>query len=307
MRILYCRVGQMIAYDGSVNDPISGGGSYNHQHIGHEVNNFTNCNGTYYGFVQARNGTIDITGHFQIDSNAESVENVLAIWVASNQIVGYYKNATVFRRVQSVPEEVMNLRLYADYNIKSNYAVCIPPDKRIELLKGKMGRANIWYGEESINQIVLNYISAYESELTKKIEYNQLTGQEKDALVKVRVNQSVFREKLLQKYGEKCSLCGMSCTDLLIASHIKPWSKSDASEKTSVHNGLLLCPNHDKLFDSGYISFDENGKILISEHISAQNYQLLGVNHEMSINVSEEMQPFLRYHRKYIYGKNAHK
>ena len=53
--------------------------------------------------------------------------------------------------------------------------------------------------------------------------------------------------------------------ELLVASHIKPWSISDANEKLDIHNGLLMCPNHDKLFDRGYISFDDTGRILISE------------------------------------------
>ena len=53
----------------------------------------------------------------------------------------------------------------------------------------------------------------------------------------------------------------------LIASHIKPWACSESGEKLDIDNGLLLCPNHDALFDSGYISFDENGVIMISEHL----------------------------------------
>ena len=59
--------------------------------------------------------------------------------------------------------------------------------------------------------------------------------------------------------------------ELLVASHIKPWSISDANEKLDIHNGLLMCPNHDKLFDRGYISFDDTGRILISEKLDDNN------------------------------------
>ena len=49
---------------------------------------------------------------------------------------------------------------------------------------------------------------------------------------------------------------------VLIASHIKPWKDSDENERLDIDNGLLLCPNHDKAFDRGYISFDDNGLII---------------------------------------------
>ena len=54
----------------------------------------------------------------------------------------------------------------------------------------------------------------------------------------------------------------LSNKDFLIASHIKPWSKCKSNQKLDVNNGLLLCPNHDRLFDEGWISFDEIGKII---------------------------------------------
>ena len=150
------------------------------------------------------------------------------------------------------------------------------------------------------NKVVINkQLSNKESRLIddKHIGENNVLGSEKEVITKVRVNQSKFRQKLIRRYG-KCVLCGMDVKDLLIASHIKPWSESSGKEKTSVDNGLLLCPNHDKLFDQGYIAFENDGSILISSLISKDNYKLLGINNKMKIKVSKESKPFIEYHRK---------
>lgn len=130
-----------------------------------------------------------------------------------------------------------------------------------------------------------------------QIEKHELLGSEREVITKARVNQSKFRKKLIERYG-KCALCGMNMKDLLVASHIKPWSESAAKEKTSVENGLLLCPNHDKLFDQGYISFENDGAILVSSIIAEENYALLGIDKSMRIDITEENIPFIEYHRK---------
>lgn len=70
---------------------------------------------------------------------------------------------------------------------------------------------------------------------------------EKESIVKARIGQSIFKMALLA-VEMKCRLCGVSDERLLVASHIKPWSKSNHQERLDVNNGLLLCPNHDALF-----------------------------------------------------------
>ena len=113
-------------------------------------------------------------------------------------------------------------------------------------------------------------------------------GADAERAVKQRVNQKFFREAVLSAYDNKCCISGISITSLLIASHIKPWAESSAKEKTSVENGLLLCPNHDRLFDKGYIAFENDGSILISSLIAEQNYDLLGINKDMRIDLTDE-------------------
>lgn len=72
-------------------------------------------------------------------------------------------------------------------------------------------------------------------------------------VVKQRCGQNKFREKLKEKFST-CALCGIN-NEHSIASHIKPWSVSTPKERLDVDNGLLLCPNHDYLFDGGFHYF----------------------------------------------------
>ena len=101
----------------------------------------------------------------------------------------------------------------------------------------------------------------------------------------------------MRKY-KKCCLCGFDEPDLLIASHIKPWSESAPDERTDVNNGLLLCPNHDKLFDKYYISFDEEGIILISDGLIETQQKLMNINSNMRINRTEKIKTYMEYHRR---------
>ena len=129
---------------------------------------------------------------------------------------------------------------------------------------------------------------------------DDLTGEERETVVKARVNQSVFKRRLVEKYGG-CCLCGINDQRLLVASHIKPWSKSDPHEKVDINNGLLLCPNHDKLFDTGLISFDDTGRLLISSQLDESNMRAVNLTDDMRIEVNDDMKVYLEYHRNNIF------
>jgi predicted restriction endonuclease len=314
MNIIYCNVGEMNEYNGVANDSIQGGGSYNSNHIGHEVNNFTNHNGTYYGFVQATNNTIDISANFDAPRTVDYADNILVVWIIKQKtVVGYYKNSKVFRKLQSAPDYITVNRKYDDYNIITNHAVLIPKEKRTFSILNHQSRNNVWYGDDENNQRILEYIDQYESSLISELNKvddfsNELIGLEKETVIKQRINQGLFRDNMLKKYNCKCALCGVNQPELLIASHIKPWSKSDCNEKLSASNGLLLCPNHDKLFDQGYISFEDNGSIVISPILDENNRIFFNINKAMKINPDilsdfEQMKYFLSYHHKNIFQK----
>ena len=82
----------------------------------------------------------------------------------------------------------------------------------------------------------------------------------------------------------------------LIASHIKPWAVSDDIERLDPNNGLLLLANIDKAFDLGYISFNDKGKIMISNFLD--DYDVLGISKHMKIELNNKHQGYLAYHRE---------
>ena len=90
----------------------------------------------------------------------------------------------------------------------------------------------------------------------------------------------------------------------MIASHIKPWAESNDFEKLDGNNGLLLSPHIDKLFDNGYISFEDGGDVIVSPQLNTDTLKLWGV--DVSINVgrfNHEQQQYLQYHRDHILKK----
>ncbi len=91
-------------------------------------------------------------------------------------------------------------------------------------------------------------------------------GVEREATVKIRVNQSFFRKTVLSSYDFKCSITGINIPQLLIASHIIPWSK-DKENRLNPQNGICLNSLHDKAFDAGFITFDNDFKMVISKEI----------------------------------------
>ena len=147
------------------------------------------------------------------------------------------------------------------------------------------------------------YISLTKDEIKRiinDIDSSNLKGDEKEALTKIRVNQGVFRKNLINRYG-MCCVCGINDENLLIASHIKPWSDSKPEEKLDTDNGFLLCPDHDKLFDKGYISFYDNGSMLISKVLKDQDKKLLNISDDIKIEITNNNKKYLKYHREHIF------
>jgi putative restriction endonuclease len=97
-----------------------------------------------------------------------------------------------------------------------------------------------------------------------KLEFKE--GIETERKVKMRVNQSFFRSTILASYDFKCCLTGIDIPELLIASHIIPWSK-DKLNRLNPQNGLCLNNLHDKAFDRGLITFDTNFKLVLSNQL----------------------------------------
>lgn len=121
-----------------------------------------------------------------------------------------------------------------------------------------------------------------------------------NTMVPVRLTQRNYRKKLL-KIHNQCQLCNIQNKRLLIASHIIPWRIANDYEKDDVHNGLLLCANHDRLFDTGLISFNDNGNIMISKDLKEGEYKELNISSANKIKLTEKNKYYLKYHRNHIF------
>lgn len=162
---------------------------------------------------------------------------------------------------------------------------------------------------------------AYESELLiykfnnesldklSDIEIHDISeGKEKETMIKQRINQSFFRSTILSSYNLKCCITGLSIPDLLVASHIIPWSK-DKKNRLNPHNGLCLNYLHDKAFDKGFITVTSDYKIKISPHFKdfEKDDSILSLflkYKNTSIILPSKFLPskeFLQYHQKNIF------
>ncbi|MCL6373433.1 HNH endonuclease [Pectobacterium atrosepticum] len=154
-----------------------------------------------------------------------------------------------------------------------------------------------------IEQKELNEENTFATEI-EEIEHlinsKKLTNTEKETIIKIRIGQGAFRDKLIKKW-KGCQLTGCEHITLLKASHIKPWKDSDNRERLDVNNGLLLTPTYDTLFDKGFISFDKEGIMLVSDEIKSFMQTLTGSKKQNNIILSKKQEKYMAYHRDEIY------
>jgi len=126
--------------------------------------------------------------------------------------------------------------------------------------------------------------------------------------IKSRQKQSKFRKDVLDNFDNRCCITNLSESNLLVASHIIPWSHN-ISTRLDPKNGLCLSIFYDELFDNGYISLDDNLKIIIPSDLSIYSNYLkdellkiegISINNTLKYKIKNE---YIEYHRNYIYKK----
>lgn len=128
--------------------------------------------------------------------------------------------------------------------------------------------------------------------------------QEKKHLIRYsREGQDEYRRKLL----EECPFCPITMINeesLLIASHIKPWAVSDPKERIDPNNGFILSPLYDKLFDRGYITFSNDKRVSISNWLSRQVKERIGIKENQLFQflpMNDSRARYLEYHRNMVF------
>jgi putative restriction endonuclease len=120
---------------------------------------------------------------------------------------------------------------------------------------------------------------------------------QRQTLVDARLGQGQFRARLLQRWDQRCAVTGCPLTQVLRASHTRPWRDCNDGERLNPANGLLLTANLDALFDKFLISFCDNGQMLISSIINVECCRMLGIPQNVREQLTIEEQHFLHYHR----------
>jgi 5-methylcytosine-specific restriction enzyme A len=130
------------------------------------------------------------------------------------------------------------------------------------------------YVPKESKQLDLSFVGDKEA-----IDYNFKPPNETErrGLVTSRVGQGAYRKRIIHRWEYKCAVTGFDKLNVLIASHIVPWSDSNDNERLDVNNGILLSPTYDALFDRHLISFENSGRIILSDKVEVQAFEKIGV------------------------------
>lgn len=140
-----------------------------------------------------------------------------------------------------------------------------------------------------------------ESKIEEKILANYVVGNTTvEQVVKSRKGHGIFRARV-EQIEPCCRVTGVSDKRHLIASHIKPWRFSSDEERLDGNNGLMLAPHIDHLFDKGFISFTEEGDILVSSKIDKSILYKWGVGNKSIGSFNSYQRQYLQFHRENIF------
>ena len=163
--------------------------------------------------------------------------------------------------------------------------------------------------EGAINSI-LQGRESYVAKNESASEYQDYTGQDRIVPTKTRIGQKFFRKSVLSAYRYRCCITGLAIPKLLVASHIVPW-RDDSDNRRNPRNGLALSILHDKAFDLGMITINDDMTVRVSrKDFRVRNKFFVTALRNYggkSIELPDKFQPhenFLAYHRERIFTGN---
>lgn len=140
----------------------------------------------------------------------------------------------------------------------------------------------------------------------RKQTANMPRATEVERLQVMRVGQGIFRARLMEYWDGRCAVTGLGLSELLRASHIKPWSECPDEERLDVFNGLLLAPNLDALFDKGFVTFSDDGSFVTSPALSSDARKQLGLDTQLKVRkVDLGHRKYLAWHRERLFRRVA--
>lgn len=274
MTILFCNIGWMKHYDGMKGDSIQRGGPKKGDAVAHEICNFTASNGRYYGYVQPT-GRIAIE-RLGADKHSDHIEGVTVIWTAGPDaggtvIVGWYKNATIFREIQKIqkPSKKHRKNGISEYLVvaKVEDSYLVPASERDFFIprgvKGGVGQSNIWYADRAESAELVSKAKAYINSAARQGRLPDIDAEASAAEGNQRLVAHLKRERkpslVKQKKEEVLSVAGKLCCEVCEfdfektygedgrgfceVHHLKPISKMNPGDKTTLADLAVICSN----------------------------------------------------------------
>jgi len=272
--IVFCNIGWMKHYDGIRGDSIQRGGAYNKHSVGHEVCNFTPCNGSVYGYVQPT-GRISVE-RLGAQKDADHADSVTVVWTAGPEkggtaIVGWYTNATVFRDLQPIPKPSQKHRT----NYIPGYLVItsvkdahlIPVAERDFLIpravRGGIGQSNVWYADKPESADLVAEVFKYVKSGARTGRLPDVDAESSAIEGNPRLVAHLRRERspsLTEKKKKSvlavagklcCEACGFDFEakyghngiGFCEVHHLKPISQMDKCEATTLDDLAIVCSN----------------------------------------------------------------
>jgi hypothetical protein len=185
--------------------------------------------------------------------------------------------------------EPCSYKLTSFIKYKDGGAVKMPPQRYIRVISPHPQYEEIVH-EFGASPSEIEDIAAIQRDTT-------ISDTERAALVKARLGQGQFRAALLRRWTNGCAVTGCTLSEILRASHMKPWRESTNVERLDAANGLLLVAHLDALFDKKLISFTDDGEMLVSNRVGITDQQLLGVPRRLRSSLNGKEKAFLALHR----------
>jgi predicted restriction endonuclease len=129
-----------------------------------------------------------------------------------------------------------------------------------------------------------------------------IKGTEREQITKIRIGQNLYRQALINYWKGTCAVTGITISQVLKASHAKPWKDCETdAERLNVYNGFLFNANLDSLFVSGLISFANSGVVIFSKELPKSQLEILGLSPKSRLQwIDKRHIPFLEWHREKV-------
>jgi hypothetical protein len=163
------------------------------------------------------------------------------------------------------------------------------------------GAFHIYEALRMLHSLLVHPVAVLDAKVEARL--GAIPETERTREVRQRIGQDVFREALMDLWQGRCAVTGLALpSQLLRASHAKPWAKATHSERLDPFNGLLLSIHLDVMFDTGLIAFSDDGLLLCSRRLDASVRGHFSITDGLRLRtLSPGHIPYLSWHRKHLF------